>query len=425
MMQSTHTIFPSLTKHAFLAQERERISKRATMTVMSANVLRWLGGLSTIPNERLEAGRAVLCRAQQDGALRDYRLYALGSDLVIQMITLGQGLHNSKVCELASDVVTTALTRAAEAHLYHPMLGEGDFFTSHHASASRRSVCDHWSSPSLSVGPSPSSLLRLLTGRLEPLTGCSSTCEAQVRNRTDEQGTAKIVAYTYQSYDNGRIPPEHDVVDLCAQDSVQTALLQHEAREAIQCMVQHEEFQPYVTAEEAERRARACAERLSRWFEIMPSAEEGEHDPLVQQANVRAGGETLSDIKADAGGKVGHTTPPTLFEYVARASLCESQEAGILRNFQVFSVGDDLHLLMSHSHGVDSNQIQLMAFQTFWRLVWVTELIGYKPYGLAQDLKIGPATKGARVDDLAQPSARSIELLATHLPEPEKSHLDR
>ena len=110
-MQSTHTIFPSLTKHAFLAQERERISKRVTITVMSANVLRWLGRLSTIPNEMLEAGRAVLCRAQHDGALRDYRLYALGSVLVIQMITLGQGLHNSKVCELASDMVTAVQGR--------------------------------------------------------------------------------------------------------------------------------------------------------------------------------------------------------------------------------------------------------------------------------------------------------------------------
>ena len=121
-------------------------------------------------------------------------------------------------------------------------------------------------------------------------------------------------------------------------------------------MVQHGEFQPYVTAEEAERRARACAERLSRWFEVIPSAEQGEHDPLVQQANARAGGETLSDIKADAGGKVGHTTPPTLFEPVARASLCESQESGLIRSFQVFGVGDDLHLLMSHSQGVDANQ---------------------------------------------------------------------
>jgi len=95
---------------------------------MSANVLRWLGGLATIPDTLLEAGRAVLCRAQQDGALCDYRLYALGSNLVMQMMTLGQGLHNAKVCELASDVVTAALTRAAEAHLYHPVLGEGDFF---------------------------------------------------------------------------------------------------------------------------------------------------------------------------------------------------------------------------------------------------------------------------------------------------------
>src|SRR5256885_1647625 len=127
-MQSTQTIFPALTKDDFLAQERERVPKRVTMTVMSANVLRWLGGLSTIPNELLEAGRAVLDRAQQDGALRDYRLYALGSDLVMHMMTLGQGLHNTKVGELASEVVTTALTRAAEAHVYHSIPGEGDFF---------------------------------------------------------------------------------------------------------------------------------------------------------------------------------------------------------------------------------------------------------------------------------------------------------
>jgi fructose 1,6-bisphosphate aldolase/phosphatase len=592
-MPSTQTIFPALTKDDFLAQERERVPKRVTMTMMSANALRWLGGLSTIPNEVLEAGRTVLCRAQQDGAIRDYRLYALGSDLVMQIMTLGQGLHNSKVCALASEVVTTALTCAAEAHVYHAIPGEGDFFHltprqrvaalrlrplefpftergaepiviakvvngaagafnrmlfnlffhpdkgSHQRLDGTRFIAVVENVADLTAGkvqrrlfafgdrPLEERLLLLYPWLQEPLELCRDqigdwaellslianpvewvvsgiyavqgrfvtdgerlqatrhepvalvsietlgatavedpvaivrlqgglpavgeahfnlgadfhftiggpgsgyhmgvmpVTMAQVRNRTDEQGTAKIVAYTYQSYDNGCIPPEHDVVDLFAQDSVQTALLQHEAREAIQCMVQHGEFQPYVTAEEAERRARACAERLGRWFESIPSAEEGEVDPLVQQANARAGGETLSDIKADAGGKVGHTTPPTLFEPVARASLCESQEAGLIRSFQVFGVGDDLHLLMAHNQGVDANQIHLMAFQTFWRLVWVTELIGYKPYGLAQDLKIGPATKGARVDDLAQPSARFIELLATHLPEPEQGHLDK
>lgn len=127
-MQATQTIFPSLTKHDFLAQEHERVPKRVTLTVMNANVLRWLGGLSTIPDALLEAGRAVLCRAQHDGAIRDYRLYALGSDLVMHIITLGQGLHNPKVCALASEVVTTALTRAAAAHVYHPIPGEGDLF---------------------------------------------------------------------------------------------------------------------------------------------------------------------------------------------------------------------------------------------------------------------------------------------------------
>src|SRR5262249_19424007 len=126
-MQSTQTIFPALTKDDFLAQERERIPKRVTMTVLSANVLRWLGGLSTIPDELLEAGRAVLGRAQQDGAIRDYRLYALGSDFIMQLMTLGQGLHSPKIGALASEVVTAALTRATAAHVYHP-LDEGDFF---------------------------------------------------------------------------------------------------------------------------------------------------------------------------------------------------------------------------------------------------------------------------------------------------------
>lgn len=591
-MPATQAIFPALTKDAFVAQERERVSQRVTMTVLSANVLRWLGGLSTIPDTVLEAGRAVLAQAQHDGVLRDYRLYAFGSDLVMQMMTLGQGLHNPKVYALASEVITAALTRAAAAHMYHPIAGEGDFFHctprqrmaavrlrplelpftergaeplliakvvngavgafnrmlfnlffhpdkgSHQRLDGTRFIAVVESVADLTAGkaqrrlfafgdrPSEERLFVLYPWLREPLelgrdqigdwaellslianpvewvvsgiyavqgrfvtdgetlqatrhepvalvsiealgavpvedpvaivrlqgglpavgeahlnlgadfhftvggqdggyhVGVMPVTMAQARSRTDEQGTAKIVAYTYQSYDNGRIPPEHDVVDLFAQDSVQTALLQHEARQAIQCMVQHGEFQPYVTAEEAERRARACAERLSRYFESIPSVEEGEHDPLVQQANARASGETLSDIKADAGGKVGHTTPPTLFEPVARASLSEAQEAGLIRSFRVFGVGDDVHLLMAHSQGVDANPIHLLAFQTFWRLVWVTELLGYKPYGLAQDLKIGPATRGARVDDLAQPSARFIELLATHLPEPEKGHLD-
>src|SRR5262249_55049277 len=152
------------------------------------------------------------------------------------------------------------------------------------------------------------------------------------------------------------------------------------------------EFQPYVTAEEAERRARARAERLGGGVGKNPPAEEGEGGPPGGEGHPRGGGGEACGNKGEAGGEGGGNPAPAAFEPVARASLCESQEAGLIRSFQVFGVGDDLHLLMAHNQGVDANQIHLMAFQTFWRLVWVTELIGYKPYGLAQDLKIGPAT---------------------------------
>ncbi|MCS6926944.1 MAG: fructose 1,6-bisphosphatase [Candidatus Binatia bacterium] len=582
-----------MTRNDFLAQERDRIPKRATITVVAANLLRWLGGLSSIPREVSEAARATLRRAQENGEIRDWRVYTFGHDLHLQLNTFGQGIHNARVHRLAYEAACAALTLASDLGLYQPVDGI-DFFRlapseritalwlrpvefpftergsepiviakvlngaagawnrmlfnlffhpdkgSHQRLDGTRFLAVVENVGDLTAGkmdrrlyvfgdrPQEDNLVLLYPFLQEPLAfsrhqvgdwaellsmianpaewvisaifaaqgrfvadgerwqatrhepvavvsvepalpgipivdpvvvmrlqsglpavgeahfnlgadfhftiggpgggyhvGVMPVTMAQARVQANEPGTAKVVAYTYQSYDNGRIPPEHDVIDLFAQDSEQTAWLQQEAREFIQLMVQHGEFQPYVTAEEAERRAQARAERLRSLFHPIPSAERGEIDSLVARANQQARGETLSDIKADAGGKVGHTTPPTLFEAVARASLREAQEDGIIRDFRVFSVGDDMHLLMSHSRGVDANDIHLLAFRTFWRVVWVTELIGYKPYGLAQDLKIGPATKGKRVDDLAEPSDRFVALLAEHLPEPERAALEK
>lgn len=141
--------------------------------------------------------------------------------------------------------------------------------------------------------------------------GVMPVTRGEARIAAEELGTARLVAYAYQSYDNGRIPPEHDVIDLFAQDRVQTEWLQREARQLIQPILQHGEFQPYVIAEEAERRARARADHFRGLFQPIPSAELGELDPFIAKVNARTQGETLSDIKADAGGKVGHTTPTT------------------------------------------------------------------------------------------------------------------
>src|SRR3989442_5586781 len=109
------------------AGERERGGKRATIPIVSANLRRWPGGLSSIPPEVVEAGRAVLQKAQQSGDIRDYRLYAFGQDLHLQINTLGQGLHNPKVHRLAYEVATAALTQAADSGLYRPLNGT-DFF---------------------------------------------------------------------------------------------------------------------------------------------------------------------------------------------------------------------------------------------------------------------------------------------------------
>jgi fructose 1,6-bisphosphate aldolase/phosphatase len=581
-----------MTREAFVEGEQERVVKRVTITVVSAKLLPWLGGRSSMPLEVVEAAAEVLSHAQEMGTIRGFRTYPFAEDLHLQINTLGKGLHDHEIYLLAVNAAIASLSRAKEmgyyqAHkdqdffdlsrkeqmralhlrpvefpfterksepvliaklingavggfnrmlynlFFHPdkgshqrldgtrflavvesiehlLSGEGRRrlyafgdrpreetlyliypFLKEPLELKREQVGDvgellsmianpaewvlsavyavrgrfysaggilqhtrHEPNAVVSVEPSlpggatdsPVAVLRLQSGI--PAVGEAQlnlgadfiytvggpeggyhvgvmpVTREQARISSDLLDTAKLVAYTYQSYDNGRIPPDHDLIDVYAQDTIQTEWLQDEAREFIQLMVQHGEFQPRVTAEEAEHRGRKRAEELAGLFEPIPSADEGEDDQAVMKANDRCQGEVLSDIKADAGGKVGHTTPPALFEPVARASLTEAQQKGIIRNFRVFAVGDDLHLLMSHSLGVDANQIHLHAFRTFWRLVWVTELLGYKPYGLAQDLKIGPATEGKSVDDLAEPSKEFVQLLANELTEPERSHFD-
>src|SRR5262249_50045443 len=137
-------------------------------------------------------------------------------------------------------------------------------------------------------------------------------------------GLARVVAYAYQSYDQGRIP-EGDVVDVFAQNPPETRHLQREALMFVRHMTTHGEFEPYVNAATAVRRAERAAEALGKRFEPIPDGV----DPVVEKANRRAVF-TVSDIKADAGGKVGHTSPPAHFAPVALASLREAAECGLI-----------------------------------------------------------------------------------------------
>ena len=240
----------------------------------------------------------------------------------------------------------------------------------------------------------------------------------EARTLSSSSGTARVVAYAYQSYDNGRIPSATDVVDVFAQNRAETVRVQQEACGLISHMVSHGKFEPYLNPMAAERCALEETEHLQGRLQSIP-----EEDPLVAAANQQALF-TLSDIKADSGGKVGHTTPPHHFAPVAEASLEEAKAAQLIHGTsEIIEVGDDGHLLMTHNQGADNNEIHLFAYRTFFRQVWVAEVLGYKWYGLGQDL-VGEASEGRTTEELANLTDAFMDLLDGKLPAAEQSRID-
>jgi fructose 1,6-bisphosphate aldolase/phosphatase len=240
---------------------------------------------------------------------------------------------------------------------------------------------------------------------------------AEARTPSSADGVAKVVAYAYQSYDDGGIPAG-DVVDVFAQNPPETTHLQRDALQLIRHMTTHGEFEPYVNAPTAIARAERTADQLQKRFQPIPEGV----DPLISGANAHASF-TVSDIKADSGGKVGHTAPPNHFAGVAEASLREGKETGLILGTSKFlAVGDDGHLLMTHTHGADDNAVHLFAYRTFFRQVWVAEVLGYRWYGLGQDL-VGKGSAGKKTEELAGLTLRFLQLLPEYLPVAERNRV--
>src|SRR5262249_31214628 len=210
--------------------------------------------------------------------------------------------------------------------------------------------------------------------------------------------------------DKGRLP-EGDVVDVFAQNPPETRNLQREALQLIRHMTTHGEFEPYLNADTAVRRAEHAAEELGGRFQPIPDGA----DPVVAAADRRAAYRG-SHIRPDAVGRVGHTAPPAHFGPVAEASLREAKEAGLIFNTSAFvAVGDDGHLLMTHGRGADNNAVHLWAYKTFFRQVWVASVLGYKWYGLGQDL-VGAGSAGKATEELAGLTPKVVSLLAGEPP---------
>ncbi|MHB1162901.1 MAG: fructose-1,6-bisphosphate aldolase/phosphatase [Chloroflexota bacterium] len=93
---------------------------------------------------------------------------------------------------------------------------------------------------------------------------------------------------------------------------------------------------------------------------------------------------TVSVIKADVGGFVGHSSVhPALLER-ARESLSRTDRRHLLIDHHVTHVGDDINLIMTHERGVDNREIHQMAWETFVACTGVAKEL--KLYGAGQDL---------------------------------------
>lgn len=93
---------------------------------------------------------------------------------------------------------------------------------------------------------------------------------------------------------------------------------------------------------------------------------------------------TLSVIKADVGGYIGHcSVHPALLARAAQR-LAKAREDGLIIDGHVSHVGDDINLIMTHRRGEDSADIHEYAWDTF--VCCTDEAKCLKLYGAGQDL---------------------------------------
>ncbi len=91
---------------------------------------------------------------------------------------------------------------------------------------------------------------------------------------------------------------------------------------------------------------------------------------------------TVSVIKADVGGIGGHTLPSDGLLDAVKKTVKDSGD--LLIDHYIGYCGDDVHIVMSHTHGVDNNEIHKLAWDAFMAGTQVAKEEGL--YGAGQDL---------------------------------------
>jgi fructose 1,6-bisphosphate aldolase/phosphatase len=92
---------------------------------------------------------------------------------------------------------------------------------------------------------------------------------------------------------------------------------------------------------------------------------------------------TLSAIKADIGGIGGHTRPSDELVKAVRGHVTKSSK-GLLIDYYLGYTGDDIHIIMTHTRGVDNAKIHKLAWDAFTEGTKLAKEQGL--YGAGQDL---------------------------------------
>ncbi len=93
---------------------------------------------------------------------------------------------------------------------------------------------------------------------------------------------------------------------------------------------------------------------------------------------------TVSVIKADVGSVVGHSKPhPSMLE-ASREVLRDAQKQGVVEDFYVTRVGDDINLFMTHYKGAGNRDVHGAAWECFQRAAKIAKSM--KLYAAGQDI---------------------------------------
>ncbi|MFC2039370.1 fructose-1,6-bisphosphate aldolase/phosphatase [Chloroflexota bacterium] len=93
---------------------------------------------------------------------------------------------------------------------------------------------------------------------------------------------------------------------------------------------------------------------------------------------------TISVIKADIGGYVGHSSSHPLVLEKAKECMDKALRNQLLVDFHVTNCGDDLQFIMTHEQGEENEHIHKLAWDTFMECTQVAKQL--KLHGAGQDL---------------------------------------